>query len=111
MAKSNAAIRLKGAILPKDLGSLIGRQVYFRLGKGKTSISNTMTLTPLKLYTILNVSGKTTLKDGGYGVLATIKLDNGRVSSIILGNLTCGHLDDNYYWSLKQLPAAAVIEE
>jgi hypothetical protein len=99
------AIR-KGAILPKDIQSLIGRQVYFRLRK--LPIKESKALTPLKLYTIQYIH-LDTFTAGDYHTLVHIVDDKGTTLHILLGNVICSHLAERYYWSLKQLPAAVAI--
>jgi hypothetical protein len=95
----------KGAILPKDIESLVGRQVYF---KGESSyLRSSKRLTPLKLYTI-QYAHIYSFTAGDYHTLVHIVDDKGTTLHILLGNLTCSHLADRYYWSLKQLPAVAV---
>jgi hypothetical protein len=107
MTKNKTTIR-KGAILPKDIVSLIGRQVYFR--GDSTYLNSSKRLIPRKLYTIQNVdTGCFTA--GDYQVLVHIIDDKGTTLHILLGNMTCSHLVNRYYWSLKQLPATISLKD
>jgi hypothetical protein len=106
------AIR-KGAILPKDIQSLVGRQVYWAVSAKKLAWwkeyrdLHVVDLTPHKLYTIESIS-LSTYDEGETHVMAYIIDDGGDSLNILLGRLPCGHLNSKFHWSLKQLPAVAV---
>lgn len=100
---------IKGAVLPNNISSLLGREVYFRLNKAKMPVSGS-SVTPLKLYTITDTTHTTKLSKG-YVTTVIIELDGGNKAGILLGNLTCAHLDNSYYWSLKQLPATISLKD
>jgi hypothetical protein len=93
----------KGAILPKDIESLIGRQVYFKKESPYTRESRR--LKPLKLYTIDSISNHSFNEEDSHLIVWIID-DTGDRLAIVLGSLTCAFLSFKYYWSLKQLPAA-----
>jgi hypothetical protein len=100
----------KGAILPKNVQSLIGRQVYWAINSTRLAYEtkhrelNVTYITPYKLYTLIGLSTRT--HKGNTFVLSYIKDDLNNTLTILIGNLTCPHLDNRYHWSLKQLPAA-----
>ena len=109
----------RGARLPapKDIQSLLGRQVYWNTTpkiladwNSNPATLSILDITPHKLYTILSIDS-TEAEETTTSVQVTILDDSGDSCGILLGNITCAYLGNQSYWSLKQLTRKQLLAE